>query len=249
MDVSVETVTRTFAELMVAVPHANPETTWLTQAPGAFGMVTGVPFPTLNGVWALGATDPGTVAALLDQLPTDGLPYCLQASEASRPAMTRVAEGRGMTAGPDIPVMVLSSQPEPATIAGLHMREVTGAQRQLRNEVAAAGFEVPPEAIALATDLFGRVPGYRMYVGEVEGRPVTTAVSILANGGVGIFDVATPAEHRGHGYGAAITAYAVAEGFEAGADWAWLQSSTQGYRVYERLGFRTVATWGLWIGR
>lgn len=182
MDVSVETVTRTFAELMVAVPHANPETTWLTQAPGAFGMVTGVPFPTLNGVWALGATDPGTVTALLDQLPTDGLPYCLQASEASRPAMTRVAEGRGMTAGPDIPVMVLSSQPEPATIAGLHMREVTGAQRQLRNEVAAAGFEVPPEAIALATDLFGRVPGYRMYVGEVEGRPVTTAVSIMATG-------------------------------------------------------------------
>jgi predicted GNAT family acetyltransferase len=56
-----------------------------------------------------------------------------------------------------------------------------------------------------------------------------------------IFSVATPAEHRRHGYGAAITAFATRSLFESGADLAWLQTTPIGERVYYRLGFRQVA--------
>jgi predicted GNAT family acetyltransferase len=51
---------------------------------------------------------------------------------------------------------------------------------------------------------------------------------------------ATPGEHRGRGYGAALTAAAAQGGFASGADLAWLQSSAMGLSVYRRLGFREV---------
>jgi predicted GNAT family acetyltransferase len=52
--------------------------------------------------------------------------------------------------------------------------------------------------------------------------------------------VATPPEHRGKGYGAAVTARAVLEGFGQGADLAGLQASALGEPVYRRMGFREV---------
>ena len=59
--------------------------------------------------------------------------------------------------------------------------------------------------------------------------------------------LATPADHRRHGYGAAITAHVVEDGFANSASWAWLQSSPSGYAVYEALGFRTLERWLTWV--
>ena len=55
----------------------------------------------------------------------------------------------------------------------------------------------------------------------------------------------TPPQHRGRGYGAAITAQVVRDGFRAGARFAWLQSSALGRPVYRRLGFRDVESYVL----
>ena len=57
---------------------------------------------------------------------------------------------------------------------------------------------------------------------------------------VGIYSVATPAAHRGRGYGGALTAWATAHSFAAGATFAYLQSSEIGVSVYRRIGFRQV---------
>jgi predicted GNAT family acetyltransferase len=89
--------------------------------------------------------------------------------------------------------------------------------------------------------------GMRAYVGEVDGEVVTTALGMTRADNVGIFNVATPPEHRRRGYGAAVTARAAADGFAAGATWAWLQSSTAGYHVYEAIGFRTLERWLCWV--
>jgi predicted GNAT family acetyltransferase len=81
----------------------------------------------------------------------------------------------------------------------------------------------------------------------VGGEVVTTAVGVTVGERVGVFNVATPAEHRRRGYGAAITARVVDDGVASGARWAWLQSSPSGYRVYEALGFRTLERWLTWV--
>lgn len=234
-------------DLMRAVPALDPDV-WWAERDGAFGMVTHVPFPTLNGVWAHGrGAAREDVIALLDQVPAGDLAYCLQAAPGNRESATAIAQQRGMTPGPDVPLMVLDRPPAEVKTSGLQIRELGASDFDRRTEVAAAAFETDPAGMRAATALFSRIPGYRMYVGDVQGQTVTTAVSIATGQGVGIFDVATPPEHRGHGYGAAITAHAIRMGMAAGARFSWLQSSPEGYGVYERLGFVTVEEWGLWI--
>lgn len=87
----------------------------------------------------------------------------------------------------------------------------------------------------------------RCYVGEVDGRAVSTGFGLTIGDFVGVFNVATPPTERRRGYGAAITAHTVREGLAGGARWAWLQSSQSGLSVYERLGFRTIEAWPQWF--
>ena len=87
-----------------------------------------------------------------------------------------------------------------------------------------------------------------IYLAEADGQPVSTATAWLGDGGVGIFNVATPPEFRGRGYGRAVTASAVRSGFADGADIAWLQASPLGEPVYRAMGFRQVDTY-LVLGR
>jgi predicted GNAT family acetyltransferase len=77
-------------------------------------------------------------------------------------------------------------------------------------------------------------------VGYADGVPVTTGFSVQTGETLGIFTIATVADARGRGYGAAMTAKLVAEGAAAGCTVAVLQASTMGRPIYERLGFRVV---------
>jgi N-acetylglutamate synthase len=121
-------------------------------------------------------------------------------------------------------------------------------QAAVHAAVAAAGFQAPVEAfIGLMTPAMLERPGVRAYLGRVDGEPVATGVGVSLRNQVGIFNVATLPGHRRRGYGAAITARAVCDALDARAQWAWLQSTADGYRVYEKLGFRTLEAWEYWI--
>ena len=84
---------------------------------------------------------------------------------------------------------------------------------------------------------------YHLWVGYVDERPVTCAVAHVSDGVVGVHFVATRAEARGRGSGAAITARAAATDPTLPAV---LQSSDLGRPVYERLGFRIAGHFDLW---
>jgi predicted GNAT family acetyltransferase len=114
--------------------------------------------------------------------------------------------------------------------------------------VAAAGFDAPPDVFApVMTERVLADAGTRAYVGEVDGEVVATAVGVTRAGTVGVFNVATLPAHRGRGYGAAITAQAARDGLGDGAEYAWLQSSPMGVRVYESIGFATLESWRCWL--
>jgi GNAT superfamily N-acetyltransferase len=76
---------------------------------------------------------------------------------------------------------------------------------------------------------------------------VSTGLGFVHDGWCGIFNVATPEEHRGRGFGSAMTAHAVEAARAAGARGAYLQSSPMGMPVYQRLGFVTVELWRQWM--
>ena len=247
-DVVAAAVVETAQHLATGIP-----TGWTRVAQGALAFVSGVAVPTLNGVWVDSAdVNVETIADLLDEIAGTGLPHCLQARPGAVQQVDAFATGRGMTRDDHlIPLMVLD---DPGDLGArrpgdsLVIRELSPAEASRHARLAAAGFEAPEEAfLQLMTPSALAVPGVRCYLGEVGGQAVTTGFGVVLGPHVGIFNIATPPAHRRRGYGAAVTARAVADGLEAGAKWAWLQASEAGYPVYERLGFRTSEAWSCWV--
>jgi N-acetylglutamate synthase len=119
---------------------------------------------------------------------------------------------------------------------GLIAQEETDAA----NTILAASFEAPKELFERFSDMLAYSEGVSWYVGRLDGEIVSTAVGYTVDDATGVFNVATPPGHRGHGYGAALTSRVVADGFTAGSRLAYLQSSDIGHSVYRRLGFRDV---------
>lgn len=130
---------RCLVDLMTSVPALDPHV-WFEQRQGAFGMVTHVPFPTLNGVWLHDSSaTTSDVTELLDALPAEGMMHCLQAAPGVRESATAIAEARGMTPGPDVPLMVLDRVPAEVKTSGLRIRELG-----LPNSTSAPRWLLPP---------------------------------------------------------------------------------------------------------
>ena len=246
-DLAAGALVETLVHLVSAIPGG-----WTRAKGGGLAAVTGVPVPTLNGVWVERVdADAEDVADLLDEVAATGLPFCLQFRRSGADRLADLAASRGMTPDDGTPLMVVQDPGQLSAaqaVSGLMIRELLPEEAQLHARLAAAGFEAPEEVfLQLMTPPVLAAPGVRCYLGEAGGQAVTTGLGIKLGSYVAIFNIATPPEHRRRGYGAAITARAVADGLVAGAKWSWLQSSSAGYRIYERLGFRTVETWPCWL--
>ena len=63
-----------------------------------------------------------------------------------------------------------------------------------------------------------------------------------------VFGVTTVPEHRGRGYGRAVTAAVVEAARRLGIGLAWLQASAMGEPLYREMGFRTVEDYAVWVG-
>jgi hypothetical protein len=224
---------------------------WAREVGRAIAIVTSVPVPTLNGVWATRAdTPPEDIEAGLEAVAASGLPHCLETRPGCRAAAKTIAERRSLLAEPDIPLMARVGHVEGPRPDGLLFRQLQPAEASLHCEVAGPAFGAAPDMLAgLITPAVLELREVRGYVGEVRGEAVVTAMSVTLQDAVGIFNVATVPPYRRRGYGAAATASALNDGLKAGASWGWLQSTEAGYRVYERLGFITLESWPCWITR
>jgi ribosomal protein S18 acetylase RimI-like enzyme len=107
---------------------------------------------------------------------------------------------------------------------------------------------------------------FAAYVGYVDGEPVATAATVASGdivgagpdagrgpapqpGGdvIGVYNVATLPDHRRRGYGEAVMRHALAEAErERPSRPVVLQSTNDGLRLYERMGFRTVARFSVY---
>jgi N-acetylglutamate synthase len=220
---------------------------------GAALFISGIPVALLNGVvTARTSATAAEVAELLKEVEEMDLPYSVQIRPDCRIEIAEFVRSRGMVEDESMPLMAMTHNVDSIRLAARHpelsVRMLEPSEAGLHHTIGAEGFE---EDVAIfqrfVPSALLAVPGVHAYVGIVDGVPVTTAIGSTYGAYVGIFNVATPARHRGRGYGAAITARAVVDGFESGASIAYLQSSAMGLKVYERLGFRTLETWSVWL--
>jgi GNAT superfamily N-acetyltransferase len=225
---------------------------WSKSEGGAVAVYTGAPVPQLNGVWQqLAEPEQAGVEGLLDELAATGVPYTMQLRPRAALRLGRVAEARGMVAAAEVPLMALS---DPARLGaaqdveGLAIEDVQPEEAALHARLVAEAFDAPEEVfLSLLSPSALRMAGVRCYVGRLEGEAVATCLTLNLGGALGVFNVGARPAYRGRGYGSAITARAVLQGLDQGANWAWLQSSPAGLGVYTRLGFHQVEVWPTWV--
>lgn len=80
-------------------------------------------------------------------------------------------------------------------------------------------------------------PGIVAYVGREGDVPLTTGMAVFDGAWTGVFAIATDAEHRRRGLGAAMMSRIFHDGLDRGARSAYLQASDLGLSLYRRLGF------------
>ena len=85
--------------------------------------------------------------------------------------------------------------------------------------------------------------------GDGEGPHRAAAAVYVTHGVAGIGWVGTVPDHRGKGYGEAVTWATIQEGFRRGAAIANLQASSMGRPIYERMGFITATEYRVFFGK
>jgi len=208
-----------------------------------------VPVPSFNSVWPEDDSAAGRLEAALSEIDALGLPSSVHARRGRTPACEAEAERLGLMVRDEEPGMVVTAgefrDVEDSDVEIVRVETADGLAQALA--VVAEGFGTPPDFFAPLYDLdFLQFDGLEYYLGRASGVDVTTGVGFTVGDAVGIFSIATPLQHRRQGYGAAVTAQAVRDGFRAGAEFAWLHSSPSGYPVYRRLGFRAVESYVLY---
>jgi GNAT superfamily N-acetyltransferase len=243
-----DAVARAVVDAITTLADTQPAG-WSAGPSGAPTIVTGIEIPSLNGVWVLEPdVSPATIEAALDELHGTGLPRCVQARPACRAATARIAQAWDLTPIVEtIPLMAVAEPLHAPSVGGLSFRRLAEHELDVHTMLASQAFGVAPELFDRVAIPGVSLAGAHVYVGEIAGEPVTTSMQLLRGEGAAVFNIATPPAHRGQGYAAAITAHTVNEGFAAGARYGWLQSTEEGFGVYDRLGFATLERWTCWI--
>jgi ribosomal protein S18 acetylase RimI-like enzyme len=215
-----------------------------------------IPVPFFNQAFVLEA--PAEEAALrraVDRLRSHERPYQVRIRAGLDDDLLPLIADLGLVEDAEeaYPAMALSPIPEdldaPPAPDDLEIQLATdGSTFEGHATLVAEGFGMPPELVRrfLGPQVL-EIAGIVILVGSRAGEPVATAMGFVANGTVGIYNVATIESARRRGYGAALTRRAIDEGRHRGADVAILQSSTMGRRVYEAIGFRETAEFRVFV--
>ena len=161
-----------------------------------------------------------------------------------RRKLSRACENVGLRLSSEMPGLVAEQIRHPARdLPAMDLRRVDSLEAldDFRS-LGATCFHVP---IAWFSEVFdasiaGTHP-FVCWVGYCAGEPVATAATISARGVTGLYNVATSPAHRHHGYGEAITRQAIDSALR-GTDSSRvvLQSTSEGLRLYQRIGFHPV---------
>jgi ribosomal protein S18 acetylase RimI-like enzyme len=163
----------------------------------------------------------------------------------TRKRSQRLFDKYGLRHSVNLPGMLAERlRPPERPLPRLDVRRVAnGPTRDAFCAIGSVCFNVP---LTWFGEVFEEGPVWRRfsaYVGYLQREPVTTAAVVIGDGVAGVYNVATVPSHQHHGYGEVVMRHALQEmQREHGIERTILQSTPAGYRLYERMGYRTVTT-------
>jgi ribosomal protein S18 acetylase RimI-like enzyme len=161
----------------------------------------------------------------------------------ARSRSRQVFESYGLRHSVDLPGMVAERVKPPARpLPRIEVRRVREASaRDAFCGIGSTCFHVPFlwfQEVFDSESVWERFAGY---VGYVDGEPTSTAATVMGCDAVGVYNVATLPDRQRLGYGEAVMRYALEDARrEHGIERSILQSTPAGYKLYERMGYRTV---------
>jgi ribosomal protein S18 acetylase RimI-like enzyme len=156
----------------------------------------------------------------------------------------RIFERHGLRLSTELPGMIAEQVLPPVKpLPRLDVRRVCNdAERERFCEIGSVCFHVPIPWFREVFDSERVWEQFAAYVGYAAGRAVSTAAVVAGGGAIGVYNVATLPDEQRSGFGESVMRYALKEGLrEHGAQPVILQSTPAGLRLYQRMGFRTVA--------
>ena len=160
-----------------------------------------------------------------------------------RRLLTRICERARLYLTSEMPAMIAPHFARKPPQSFLHIEPVHNpATLRGFNQVGAATFRIPPPWFDEIYDSTARVTGtMQAWVAYHQGKPVTTAATVISPGAVGLYNLATLAPSRQRGFGEAMFQHAIEHAFRTtGPQPVVLQSTRSGLRLYERMGFQSV---------
>ena len=165
-------------------------------------------------------------------------------AEPLRKKLAKTCKRAGLHLSSEMPAMVADELPPSSVGNGdLEIRPVNNLAtlREFCN-IGSSCFSVPLDWFEEIFNDTGRFHGpLSGWIGYYEGKPVSSVATVESGEVVGIYNLATRMAYRERGFGETLMRYAITETFtKAGKKPLVLQSTRQGLRLYQRLGFRSV---------
>jgi ribosomal protein S18 acetylase RimI-like enzyme len=215
---------------------------------GATWYRSGVLHPNYNGVLGAGCD----VDQMLARARSWRLPVRWLIGTGSAGTIEHAFRERGLVLGDEYPAMVapIADLPEP-DMDGVTVEAVeTDVQHREWDDVFADAFGFHgdvAEQVSAVHAWPSRHERDRVYMLlRRNGEAVATAILHTPCGVAGIYGITVRRSCRRQGLATLATLATVRAGAERGATMAMLQATTEGFPVYERLGFRTICAFRSW---
>lgn len=163
----------------------------------------------------------------------------------------RIFSERGLRMITEAPGM-MAERVLPATrrLPKIECQPVSNAQTRFAfTHISSIAFHIPfPTSRQIYNEERSWRGDFKGYVGYADGIPVATTAIMVAAGAVGVYSVSTLPDHRGKGFGEALLREVLQQTFkETGVERTVLQSTPAGHAMYEKMGYRAVTKFTVYL--
>ncbi|MGY5045427.1 GNAT family N-acetyltransferase [Streptomyces sp. 900105755] len=176
-----------------------------------------------------------------------GFPWSIRLRGRPDEAIARTADEYGLSCESEQLFMVMpltGSSASQAQDGPVRVRALRGGESNDFAEVVGAGFGAPPVIISSAyTPAVLDAQEITAYLAEIDGVAVAAGLGVMAEGHVGVINIATLPQYRRRGHAQFMIERILSDGRVAGAHTAYLHTSNETVSLFESIGFRTTEKW------